>query len=250
VHHPYPMHRQSSFSYACNQCGRCCHNQVITLSPVDVIAIARAMGLSTGDAVARYTMRRGSLLRFDTDGRCVALEGVRCSIHRGRPLACRLYPLGLDRDDADRFIRLEPAAGSTGIYGDAGTIGEFLSAQGVDDQLDLNERYRPLLAMMRDRVASLTDFETVEPREFWRRAFAEALRETNFDPNSIIDAFFDADGAGCCRESFAATVDAHLSALSAMVRLGSDAVKIAVAAVLLAVSLGLSPREAIATEFA
>jgi len=244
------MHRQSHFSYTCNQCGRCCHNQVITLSPVDVIAIARAMGLSTRDTVARFTMRRGSLLRFDADGRCVALEGVRCTIHHGRPIACRLYPLGLDRDGADRFIRLEPAAGSTGVYGDAGTIGEFLSAQGVDDQLDLNERYRPLLAMMRNRVASLTDFETVEPREFWRRAIAEALRETNFDPNPMIDALFDADGAGCRRESVAATVDAHLSALSAMVRFASDAVKIAAATVLLAVSLGFSPREAVAIEFA
>src|SRR5271154_2417880 len=152
------MHRQSPFSYACNQCGRCCRNQVITLSPVDVIAIARATGLRTGDAVARYTMRRGSRLRFDADGRCVALEGVRCAIHPGRPLACRLYPLGLERSGDDRFIRLEPAGGSTGIYGDAATLGEFLSAQGVDALLDLNEGYRPLLAMMRDRVASLTDF--------------------------------------------------------------------------------------------
>ncbi len=243
------MQRQSPFSYNCNQCGRCCHNQVITLSPVDVIAIARAAGLRTGDAIARYTMRRGSLLRFDALGRCVALEGVRCSIHRGRPLACRLYPLGLESGGGvDRFIRLEPAVGSTGIYGDAATVGEFLAAQGVDAHLDLNECYRPLLKMMRDRVASLTDFETVEPREFWRRARAEALRETNFDSNPIIAALFDADGAGCYRESVAETVQAHLTALSAMVRLVADPMEIAVAAVLLAVSLGYSPREAIVGE--
>jgi hypothetical protein len=66
----------------------------------------------------------------------------------------------------------------------------------------------------------------------------------------MIDALFDADGAGCRRESVAATVDAHLSALSAMVRFASDAVKIAAATVLLAVSLGFSPREAVAIEFA
>jgi uncharacterized protein len=239
------MQRESPFSYICNQCGRCCHNQVITLSPVDVIAIARATGLRTGGAVARYTMRRGSLLRFEADGRCVALDGVRCSIHPGRPLACRLYPLGVERSGDDRFIRLEPAVGSTGIYGDAGTIGEFLSAQGVEGYLDLNERYRPLLVMMRNRVASLTDFETVEPREFWRRAITEALRETNFDPNQIIAALFDADGAGCYRESVAETVGAHLSALRTIVRSDSSAVAVAVAAVLLAVSLGYSPREAI-----
>jgi len=213
---------------------------------VDVIAIARATGLSTSEAVARYTIRRGSLLRFQANGECVALDGVRCTIHRGRPLACRLYPLGLDRDGTqERFVRLEPAAGSAGIYGGLGSVGEFLAAQGIDERLTLNERYRPLVSILRNRVASVTDFQTVEPREFWRRAVAEALRETNHDPNQLIDAIFDVDGTGCSRKSIAATVEAHLAALKAMVPCEFDATTIAVAAVLLAVSLGYSPSEAI-----
>src|ERR1700686_1657263 len=127
------MERQSAFSYRCNQCGRCCHDQAITLSPVDVIAIARSSGISTGAAVARYTIRRGSILRFGANGGCAALDGTRCSIHRGRPLACRLYPLGLERDgEQERFIRLEAAAGSAGLYSDDGTIGEFLAGQDID----------------------------------------------------------------------------------------------------------------------
>jgi Fe-S-cluster containining protein len=236
------MNPQSPFSYRCNQCGRCCHNQVITLSPVDVIAIARATGLGTGAVVACYTVRRGSLLRFDSARGCVALAGASCSIHNGRPLACRLYPLGLERYGAnERFIRLEPAVGSTGIYGDDGTIAEFLSAQGTAQLLELNERYRVLIAPLRDRVARLVDFDIVEPREFWRRAVAEALRETNFDPNAIIDALFDPDGAGCYRASIEATVTAHLAALNAICRAASDAPTLAAAAILLAVSLGYAP---------
>lgn len=239
------MNRQSPFFYRCNQCGRCCRNQSITLSPVDVIVIARTAGLSTGEAVARYTMRRGSLLRFKDNGECVALDGVRCTIHHGRPLACRLYPLGLERDGAnERFVRLEPAVGSAGIYAASGFVDGFLATQGVNEHLILNEDYRPLVKMMRDRVASVTDFETVEPREFWRRAVAEALRETNYDANRLIDAIFDADGAGCYRESVADTVKVHASALTEMVRRKTDGAPLAVAAVLLAVSLGYSPREA------
>jgi Fe-S-cluster containining protein len=241
------MNRQSTFSYQCNQCGRCCHNQVITLSPVDVIAIARATGLTTSAIVARYTMRRGSLLRFDLDGGCAALDGLRCTIHLGRPLACRLYPLGIERDGSrERFIRLEPASGSAGVYGDTATVSDFLSGQGVDDLLLLNERYRPLIATMRDRVASVIDFDIVEPNEFWKRAVAEALRETNFDANRIIDTLFDADGVGCYRDSLAATVDAHLEVLSAMTLCESDPATLAVAAVMLPISLGYSPAEAIA----
>ena len=33
--------RKSAFSYACNACGLCCHEKVITLSPYDVLRIAR-----------------------------------------------------------------------------------------------------------------------------------------------------------------------------------------------------------------
>jgi Fe-S-cluster containining protein len=103
------MLAESEFSYVCNRCGLCCRGKVITLSPCDVIRIARAAKVSTGEAVAHYTLRRGSLLRFLPDGRCAALEGLRCSIHPGRPLACRLYPLGLER-----------APGTDGhTYGDA-----------------------------------------------------------------------------------------------------------------------------------
>jgi Fe-S-cluster containining protein len=156
------MDRQSAFSYRCNQCGRCCHDQAITLSPVDVIAMARSSGISTGETVARYTMRRGSLLRFGTDGGCAALDGSRCSIHSGRPLACRLYPLGLERDGArERFIRLEAAAGSTGLYGDDGTIDAFLAGQGIDTHLVLNERYPPLIRVLGERVAMLVNFEAL-----------------------------------------------------------------------------------------
>jgi Fe-S-cluster containining protein len=240
------MNRQSPFSYRCNQCGRCCRNQSITLSPVDVIAIARATGLTTSEAVVRYTTRRGTLLRFGANGACVALDGVRCTIHRGRPLACRLYPLGLERDGtSERFVRLEPAADSAGIYGDDGIVSEFLRAQDIDERLRLNERYRPLISLLRVRIAGVTDFETVEPREFWRRAVVEALRETNCDPNPLIDAIFDADGHGGYRESVAATVEVHAAALIDIARHECDGVVLAVAAVLLAVSLGYPPNEAI-----
>jgi hypothetical protein len=84
----------------------------------------------------------------------------------------------------------------------------------------------------------------VESREFWRRAIAEALREMNFDANRIIDAIFDADGVGCARDSIAETVEAHLTALTEIARRETDAATIAVAAVLLAVSLGYPPAEA------
>ena len=240
------MDRQSAFSYRCGACGRCCHNQVITLSPVDLIAIARASGLRTDAARARYTLRRGSLLRFRDDGGCAALDGVRCAIHPGRPLACRLYPLGLERTpDGDRFVRIAPADGSAGAYGADGTVADYLGAQDADRQLELIASYLPLIHLIRARIGALVDFESVEPREFWRRATAEALRESNYDTNALIDLIFDADGSGASRDSLAATVATHVAALREAIAWAIDPAALAAAAILLAVSLGHSPAEAI-----
>ena len=238
--------RQSKFSYLCNQCGRCCHDKVITLSPYDVLRLARAAGLSTGAAIARYTIRRGSILNFKPDGGCAALDGTRCTVHSGRPLACRLYPLGLERTgNEEHFVQLEPAQGSLGVYGADGTVEAFLTGQHAAPYLQANERYPRLLPLLRERIAELVDFDATEPREFWRRAVRDALAESNFDPNPLICALFDPDELGCRRESDTATVEAHIEALGDLVRCETHADILAAAAVLLAVSLGYSPAAAI-----
>jgi Fe-S-cluster containining protein len=241
------MDRLSRFSYDCKACGRCCRDKVITLSPYDVIRIAEVAGITPAAAVARYTIRRGSVLKFADDGGCIALDGARCTVHRGRPLACRLYPLGLERASGgvENFVRLDPAPGSLGVYGESGPLQAFLDAQGVDEYLATIARYRPLVLLMRARIETLVDFETVEPREFWRRATREALAESNFDPNPLIDALFDPDRLDTLRDSAAATVDVHLVALEQRILTESDPAAIAAAAVILAVSLGFSPAEAI-----
>ncbi len=178
---------------------------------------------------------------------CAALDGVRCSVHRGRPLACRLYPLGLERTpEGERLITLEPAQGSLGLYGRGSTAGDFIDANGTADHLAAVERYRELIPTFRARIASTLDFERIEPREFWRRAVAEALRETGFDPNPLIDAIFDPDAHGCGAEDFDATVVAHIALLNEMARRETDCDRLAAAAVMLAVSLGYSPGEVIA----
>ncbi len=159
------MDRASAFSYACNACGLCCRDQVVPLSPYDLLQIARAAGITTGAAVRYFTIRRGSILKFSgVNHSCVALLDSRCSLHPGRPLACRLYPLGLEHDrggDGQRFVQLTPAAGSAGVYGAGGTVETFLAAQGVDEYLGAVARYATLLPVMRAQIAALVDFDQV-----------------------------------------------------------------------------------------
>lgn len=240
------MDRGKAFSYRCNQCGRCSYNKVITLSPYDVLRIARASGLSTGDVVGRYTIRRGSILRFLPEGMCAALDGGRCTLHRGRPLACRLYPLGLERTATEEnLIALDPAEGSLGVYGTNSTAGDFIDANGTAEYLAALERYRELIPTFRERVVAVVDFERVEPREFWRRAVVEAVLESGFDPNPIIDAMFDPDAHGCGVNEIEETVRAHIAMLDELVRRETGCDRLGAAAVMLAVSLGYSPAEVI-----
>jgi Fe-S-cluster containining protein len=248
------MDRRSRFSYLCNQCGRCCHDQVIALSPYDVMRLARAAGLSTSEAVARYTIRRGSILKFNQDGSCAALDGTICTLHSGRPLACRLYPLGLEHDQqglehdqqgAERYLRLEPAVGSRGIYGDDGAVQDFLSAQGAEIYLQINRCYASLLDVFRHRIAELSDFDIVEPRGFWRVAVREALAETNFDFNPIIEALFDPDSIARRADSDIESAEHHVKKIERRIRSEQDPALLAAAAVMLAVSLGYSPGEVI-----
>ena len=205
--------------------------------------------MRTADTVRAYTIRRGSILKFTDQRTCAALDGARCTIHRGRPLACRLYPLGLQRDARgdETFVRLEPASGSLGFYGEDGTVAEFLDAQGVGEYLDAIGQYRRLIPLMRERVAALVEFDRVEPREFWRAAVREALAESGFDPNPLIDALFDADGSNrpCDRcGSVMESVATHTRVLEARIWSETQPQMLAAAAVILAVSLGYTPAEA------
>lgn len=236
------MHRTSPFSYQCAACGRCCRDKVITLAPYDVMRLASAAGVGTAQTIARFTLRRGSLLRFDALGGCVAIRGGRCAVHTGRPLACRLYPLGMERTgDGDRFIRLEAAPGSIGLYGEDGTVGEFLEQQGVGPYLDAVERYAKLIAPMRARIGQLVDFERTEPAEFRRVAVREALAESGYDYNRLIEALFDSDPLSGVIVDGTRSAERHVAAIADLIEAETDAAQIAAAAALLAVSLGYTP---------
>jgi Fe-S-cluster containining protein len=236
------MRRASRFSYRCGCCGLCCRDKVITLAPYDVMRLAAATGLSTAQTIACFTLRRGSLLRFDADGACVALRGGLCAVHSGRPLACRLYPLGMERTaDGDRFVRLAAAPGSIGLYGADGTVGDFLDQQGVDPYLAAVRRYASLIAPMRARVGQLADFEKIEPAEFRRVAIREALAETGYDHNRLIEALFDSDPISGFVVNATRSVERHVAAMGGLIEAEQNAIQVASAAVLLAVSIGYTP---------
>jgi Fe-S-cluster containining protein len=160
--------RGTPFSYACQGCGRCCHDKRITLSPYEIARLAHARGLSTRELLERHTDEGGTVLLFDDVRGCTFLSDGKCTAHEGRPLVCRLYPLGrVVKDDQEAFVELEPHPETEGIYGEAGTVDAWAERQGALPFIETAARYHALLM----RLAAI-----LTARESGRESFEAALK--------------------------------------------------------------------------
>ncbi len=145
--------RASAFSYECRACGRCCRHKRIPVNPYEVACLAAHLGIATTELIHRYT-EGGTALAVRPDVTCIFLEPTGCAVHAARPLACRLYPLGLvSTPEGEAVVELEPDPGSEGIRGEEGTVADYLAAQGVAPFLDASHRYHRALDRL---VAALT----------------------------------------------------------------------------------------------
>ena len=92
------------FRFHCTQCGKCCKNREdILLNPYDLHRVSQALGIPHDQVVSRYcTVYIGDSSRFPCvlltpvgpEKACPLLKGNKCSVHRGKPTVCALYPLG------------------------------------------------------------------------------------------------------------------------------------------------------------
>lgn len=85
----------------CSRAGTCCHGNKVLLNPWELAYMANDRKISTREFRTLYTEWCGVRLLFNGAAgyneklACSQYaEGVGCSIHKSRPLACRLFPLG------------------------------------------------------------------------------------------------------------------------------------------------------------
>ena len=157
-----PLRRGSAYSYRCRACNKCCRDKIIPVSPYEIFLLARHLGLSTTEFIARHTEAGGTALQVDGDNVCVFLGDRGCCVHPARPLACRIYPLGahIDADGDETFSELTPHPETAGVYGREGTVADYLAAQGVAPFMAAHARYAALHARMMEVLASSDDAET------------------------------------------------------------------------------------------
>ena len=123
-----------AFGYVCRQCSRCCYHKMIQVNPYEVSRLAKAAGVSGPELRARFTLAgRGEYLAQKEDGSCVFLAQGGCTVHEGRPLVCRLYPLGrtISADGSVVYTLLAGHPETAGTLTGNGTVAAYVEAQGA-----------------------------------------------------------------------------------------------------------------------
>jgi len=90
---------QHQLPLTCSRKGTCCHGKMVRLNPWELMQLARARQMSVQDFRKRFCEWGGSKLLFNVGWNqqqaCSQYDAHKgCLAHQGRPLPCRLFPLG------------------------------------------------------------------------------------------------------------------------------------------------------------
>jgi uncharacterized protein len=216
---PFHLARGTRFSYRCNRCMHCCRAKRIPVNPYEIARLAEHLGLSTTEVLTRHTETGGAILRQDEHHACVFLGESGCTVHPARPLACRLYPLGRQRlpSGEERFAALPPDPETAGVYGEDGTVGDFLRDQDIERHVAAADAYGVALGRMLWALSKREDASDVSGEALAAVTQAPATGEEN-----LLD--LDATVARSCAErgrpvpaDVEARTSLHIAAIEAFV---------------------------------
>jgi Fe-S-cluster containining protein len=95
------LSKKSILPLTCSRSGSCCFGKNVLLNPWELFRLSKEKGITPKEFRDLYCEFGGIRLKFNgkTDKKgqkaCSQYkENFGCSVHEGRPLACRLYPLG------------------------------------------------------------------------------------------------------------------------------------------------------------
>jgi hypothetical protein len=122
----------------------------------------------------------------DSDA-CIFLGENGCTVHKDRPLACRLYPLGRLRLDNSRgiFTELSPHPESDGEYGTSSTVDGYLQTQDVENYLQAEKLYRKVIIQMANTALS-GDQPSVKSRSNKKKKTGFSYTDWILDPDPLI----------------------------------------------------------------
>lgn len=137
------------FEVSCDSNGcraNCCTKSApIILNPYEIALVCRESHMSYEDLLEIVDTDRASsfpLVMLPRDPACHFWTGKGCGIYRGRPLACRLYPLGRVFEQGTSYI-VHPELNicSSLSASPSGTVSDYLASQDVDLQITMADRW-------------------------------------------------------------------------------------------------------------
>jgi Fe-S-cluster containining protein len=152
----------------CSRTGTCCHGKQVRLNPWELYCFARASGVSVREFRDQYSEFGGIRLRFDGSagwkGQAACSQYVPnfgCKVHTGRPLACRLYPLGRQRQgEAQHYIyqgKEFPCLEGCPEVQDLPqlTVAEYIAGQGAESFERAQDAYLEIMQNLADGAFAL-----------------------------------------------------------------------------------------------
>jgi Fe-S-cluster containining protein len=153
---------------SCTRSGTCCHGKSVWLNPWELARLAAAKGIAPRAFRDRYCEFGGIRLRFDgpagwnNQAACSQyLVGSGCSVHAGRPLACRLYPLGR-QGQGGRFQYIHQGSGFPCLEGCPDvvklphmTVAAYLAGQDAKPGETAQDEYLELMQQLADGAFGL-----------------------------------------------------------------------------------------------
>jgi Fe-S-cluster containining protein len=187
------MDRETSFSYQCGRCSRCCYYKDVRVNPFEVQRLSRSRNTDTTEFLRRYTDADGTLLRKRSDGACIFLTSEGCSVYSDRPLVCRIYPLRrhVGEDGVETFSNEVPHPKTAGQYGQTGTVDSYLQEQDAAPYLDAANLYLSLFQNMTEtlngEVAKLGSVDREEVARHCAKSGDQAYSATSWlDMDAVV----------------------------------------------------------------
>lgn len=152
----------------CTRAGTCCHGNIVLLNPWELFCLAREKKITTREFRDLYTEFGGIKLRFDGKpgwkGKQACsqyADGFGCSVHLGRPLACRLFPIGRQIHNGEvqymhegiKFPCLEGCPEVIELP--SLSVGEYLQGQETDHYEKAQDEYLELMQNLADMAFEL-----------------------------------------------------------------------------------------------
>ncbi|PKP20361.1 MAG: zinc/iron-chelating domain-containing protein [Bacteroidetes bacterium HGW-Bacteroidetes-21] len=147
----------------CSRTGTCCHGKLVLINPWELVCLARKKKITPSEFRDLYCEDGGIRLRFDGKAgwkqqkACSQyIDNFGCSVHMGRPLACRLYPLGRQTQSeevqyiyqGEEFPCLEGCPEVTGLP--QLSVGEYLNGQSTSKFEKAQDAYLDLMQNLAD----------------------------------------------------------------------------------------------------